>query len=117
VNAIPFIPDEAAFAIKAHERGPEIAYHIATNDDALFEIANVRPELLGIAVDRIAKRLAAPQRTAQQPAQHKPITQAPPPPQSVSTRNVVDTPPEKLTDAEWYAREREAEALRKKRSR
>ena len=118
ISSIPpqFMPDELYFAIAGHERGPEIAYHIAQNDDALFQLASIRPELMGAAVERLAKRLEAPQRQAQAPAQNKPITQAPPPPRSVSARSVAETPPEKLTDDEWYRREIEREKAERRRT-
>lgn len=116
VEGIPqeFLSPELQFAIMSHERGAEIAYHIAQNDDDLFQLASVRPDLMGAAVERLAKRITAPQRQSA-PAPTKPITNAPPPPATVSSRNPVDTPPDKLTDEEWYRREVERERAERRR--
>lgn len=100
-------------AIQAHPRGPEIAYHLGNNDDDAFQLASVQPQLAAAAVERLAARLsaapAAPQPTAltTQAAPAKPITQAPPPPPTVGGRAATEVPPHKLTDDEWYRRERE----------
>ncbi|MGL5735459.1 MAG: hypothetical protein ACRCYS_11385 [Beijerinckiaceae bacterium] len=113
VLAIPpeFLPDQLQKAILAHERGPEIAYHIAQNDDDLFQLASIRPELMGAAVERLVKRLAAPQTKA--PAL-KPISNAPPPPATLSGSAASDVPDEKLTDDQWYRREQERDAAKRR---
>lgn len=113
VLAIPqeFLSPELQKAILAHERGPEIAYHIAQNDDDLFQLASIRPELMGAAVERLAKRLAAPQPKT---PPIKPISNAPPPPATVSGRAPADTADDKLTDVQWYKREVEREKERRR---
>jgi hypothetical protein len=105
---------ELQLAVMAHERGPEIAYHLANNDEALFNIASIRPELQAAAVERLAARLsAAPPPAVIPPAAPafvpppKPLTQAPPPPPRVGGRAVAETPAEKLTDDDWYRADRE----------
>lgn len=104
---------EIQLAIMAHEKGAEIAYHLGNNDDDAFSLASIQPHLAAAAVERLASRLtAAPspvptQAAPTQPIQPKPISSAPPPVPSVSGRSPTETPPEKLTDDEWYKREAE----------
>lgn len=109
-------------AIMAHEKGPQIAYQLALNDDDLFQLASVRPELLGTAVDRFASRLESAQATAvqeqpaalapaPQPAQ-KPASQAPAPAPRLGGRTPTEIPPEKLTDDQWFAKRQEARRKR-----
>lgn len=109
---------EIQLAIMAHEKGAEIAYHLGNNDDDAFSLASIQPHLAAAAVERLASRLtAAPsqaptQATQPNPIQPKPISSAPPPAPSVSGRSPSETPPEKLTDDEWY--KRDAERRRKR---
>jgi len=105
VMSIPqeYLSQELQDAIMTHERGPEIAYHIAQNDDDLFALASIRPDMMAAAVERLAKRLTAPQPSVPAP---KPITSAPRPPATVSGRSPTETPPEKLTDQQYADRER-----------
>lgn len=112
-----FLTAELQAAVIGHEKGPEIAYHLANNEDELWSLASIRAELLPAAIGRLAARLgAAPppaanqQQAALAPTQqqpNKPISNAPPPPPSVSGRSPTDIPPEKLTDDEWYRRDAE----------
>lgn len=107
---------EIQLAIMAHEKGAEIAYHLGNNDDDAFSLASIQPHLAAAAVERLASRLTAAQSQAPtqptQPIQPKPISSAPPPAPSVSGRSPTETPPEKLTDDEWY--KRDAERRRKR---
>lgn len=124
VGSIPYpLPMEAQLAIAAHERGPEIAYHLGNNEDDAFNLAGTRPELAAAAVERLAKRLgAASSRTdprseagvaplagsSEPPApKPKPISQAPAPAPRVGGRAPTEVPPEKMTDDDWYRAERE----------
>lgn len=117
-----FLTPELQAAIIGHEKGPEIAYHLATNEDALWNLASVRADLLPAAIGRLASRLGAAPPAQQQPAiapalqqqaaVPKPISQVPAPPPTVGGRSPTETPPEKLTDDEWY--KREAERRRKR---
>ena len=102
-----FITPELEAAIIKHPNGARLAYHIGTNDDDAFLLASTRPELMAAAVDRLAKRLAAPAAPVAAPAPPKPITQAPAPPPSLAGKSSVSAPAEKLTDEQWLARERE----------
>lgn len=114
VTAIPYFNDERTIpvqlAIQAHEQGPEIAYAIAQDDDLAFQLASIQPHLAAAAVDRIASRLTAAPEVPQSPqpvapqAIAKPVSNAPPPVPTVSGKTPTDTPPEKLTDAQWWAR-------------
>ncbi|ACA11888.1 hypothetical protein [Xylella fastidiosa] len=107
------LPVELQAAIIAHEKGPEIAYHLANNEDELWSLASMRPEVLAAAVERLAARLntappAVPQKnvvTLTGRTHSKPLSNAPPPPPTVSGRSPTDIPPEKMTDEDWYARD------------
>jgi hypothetical protein len=113
VAAIPYVPSDAVqLAIMAHEQGPEVSYAIANDDDLAFQLASIQPHLAAAAVDRIASRLAAAQEAPQptQPVNARPVSQAPPPVQTVSGKTPTKTPDEKLTDAEWWERERKKRA-------
>lgn len=116
VNAIPpaMLTHELQAAIMAHENGPEIAYRLAQDEDALFDLASRRPEMMDAAVARFASRMsAAPPQEPAPPAipalaqPTKPISQAPAPAPRVGGRSVSETPAEKLTDDQWFKRERE----------
>ncbi|WP_369916532.1 hypothetical protein AB8810_11105 [Xanthomonas sp. NCPPB 3005] len=121
---------ELQAAIIGHEKGPEIAYRLAQNEDELLQLASTRPELLDRAIARYAARLseappepnasAAPAASALvNPAiatpNPKPISQAPAPPPRVGGRSSAEAPPEKLTDDEWYARERDRDRERRRK--
>lgn len=102
VMQMPYqLPDATIAAIMAHERGPEIAYYLANNDDDAFQVASVRPEMALAAVARIASRLqATPQAPDSQPS--KPVSKAPAPVPTVGGRAATDVPPEKMTDEQWF---------------
>ena len=119
VSAIPveLLPQELQAAIMAHPKGAEIAYRLASNEDELFDLAAMRPELMARAVERYASRLsdapkgepALPEVPALAQAPQKPITQAPAPAPRVGGRAAAEVPAEKLTDDEWFKRERDRE--------
>jgi hypothetical protein len=106
------LTQEVQAAIAALPNGAEIAYHIGNNDDEAFALASIQPHLAAAAVQRLAARLgAAPSQSAAAPAAQaapppKPISQTPPPPPSLGGRAPSETPAEKLTDDEWYERQR-----------
>lgn len=127
--AVP-LPPALQLAIMDHESGPEIAYHLGLNEDEAFNLAMVREGLEAHAIARLVSRMkAAPQppATEQQPlaAPAQPetaaaalaggptpsrtptTTQAPPPAPTVGGRAPVEVPPEKMTDDDWYKRDRE----------
>ena len=116
VGSIPpeLLPQELQAAIMLHPKGAEIAYQLAQNEDELFNIAGLRPELMARAIERYASRMsAAPKGEPEAPvvpalaqAPQKPITQAPAPAPRVGGRAVAETPPDKMTDDEWYRQER-----------
>jgi hypothetical protein len=118
VGSIPYqLSPAVQAAIMAHERGPEIAYHLGNNDDDAFNLSNVLPHVAAAAVERLAKRItAAPQQpesstpaVPEPPAKAppKPVTRAPQPAATLTGRTPTETPPEKLTDDEWYRRDTE----------
>lgn len=114
-DSIPHpLSQEVQAAIMAHERGPEIAYHLGNNDDDAWTLSNTLPHNAKAAVERIVKRLTAAPTTPETPAAQtntlaqttsKPVTRAPQPPATVGGRSPSETPPEKLTDDEWYKRD------------
>jgi hypothetical protein len=105
------LTDAAQAAIAAHPNGPDIAYHLGNNDVDAFELARTPPHLAEAAVRMLAARLgAAPPPVipaAQAPTQPRPISKAPPPAPTVSGRAPTEVPAEKLTDDDWYAKDRE----------
>lgn len=105
--AYPLSPALEA-AIMAHPNGPQIAYHLGSNDDDAFQLAAIQPHLADAAVKRLAARLTAAQPTPQATPTPtpKPVSKAPAPVPTVGGRSPVEIPPEKMTDDEWYARER-----------
>lgn len=109
VGSIPFpLSGELQAAIMAHPNGPQIAYHLGNNDDDAFALASIQPHLAAAAVERLASRLtAAPATQAPTPTQPpRPVSQAPAPVPTVSGRSPTETPPEKMTDDEWFRREK-----------
>lgn len=115
-----FLSQELEAAVTGHEKGPAIAYHLATNEDALWNLASIRPDLIPAAIDRLASRLdAAPVQQEQPPATQiapttptKPISQAPPPVPKVAGRATANPSPEKMTDDDWYKADRESRRKR-----
>lgn len=117
VTSIPkeLMPPELEAALMAHEKGPELAYKLAQDEEQLFSLAAMRPELMARAVERFASRLsdalkgepAPPEVPALAQAPTKPITQAPAPAPRVGGRAAAEVPGDKLTDAEWFKRERD----------
>ena len=107
VSAIPYqLSDAAQFAIMTHESGPEIAYLLANDDDLAFQLASIQPHLAAAAVERIASRMTAAPQVPQPTTPIRPVSQAPAPVPTVSGKTPSQTPPEKLTDDEWFARKR-----------
>lgn len=101
------LPEPVQFAILSHPNGPEIAYHVANDDDLAFQLASIQPHLAAAAVERIASRMTAAPQVPQQPTTPiRPVSQAPAPVPTVSGKTPSQTPPEKLTDDEWFARKR-----------
>lgn len=117
VMSIPkeLMPPELEAALMAHEKGPELAYKLAQDEEQLFSLAAMRPELMARAVERFASRLsdapkgepAPPEVPALAQAPQKPITQAPAPAPRVGGRAATEVPGDKLTDDEWFKRERD----------
>lgn len=106
------LSDALQAAIMAHPNGPEIAYHLGTNDDDAFAMASIQPALAAAAVERLASRLTAAHQAPQNHTNPKPVSKAPAPVPTVSGRSPTEVPPEKMTDDEWYARERAKRAAK-----
>jgi exonuclease VII large subunit len=105
---------EIQLAIIGHERGPEIAYYVANNDDEAFTLANTLPQNSAAAVARVLRRMDAAQQAAAPVAANplpaapvKQVSQAPAPTRVVGGRAAAVIPPQKLTDDEWYKADRE----------
>lgn len=95
-------------AVIRHERGPEIAYYIANNDDEAWTIANTLPQNAEAAIARLVKRMDATQQAPIPPAPPvRAISNAPAPTPRVASRSAVTIPPEKQTDDDWYKADRE----------
>lgn len=95
---------EFQLAIMAHEQGPAIAYHLAQHPEDALKLVQTPAQYADYAVQDIASRLQAAPQEAPIPARS--ISQAPTPVPSVQGRAPTKTPVEKLTDDEWYARQR-----------
>ena len=106
------LSDALQAAIMAHPKGPEIAYHLGTNDDDAFALASIQPALAAAAVERLASRLTAAPKAPQTPTNPKPVSKAPAPAPTVSGRSPTEIPPEKMTDDQWYAREQAKRAAK-----
>lgn len=114
------LTNELQAAVMAQENGPAIAYQLANNPDELWQLATLRADLVPLAIERLSSRLkAAPEAgTAPMPSipaiqpEPKPISQTPPPAPRVGGRAPTEIPEEKLTDDEWYRRERERQRKR-----
>ncbi len=113
------IPMETQAAIAEHELGPQIAYHLGNNPKDAFEFARTPPHLVDALIEELSSRLqeahkAPVARPSLAPAP-KPMTKAPPPPQTVGGRGVTEVPDEKLTDEEWMRREQQRARERRRR--
>jgi len=97
-------PQEFQLAIMAHEQGPAIAYHLAQHPEDALKLVQTPAQYAEYAVQDIASRLQAAPQEAPIPARS--ISQAPTPVPSVQGRAPTKTPVEKLTDDEWYARQK-----------
>jgi hypothetical protein len=112
-----FLTPDLQLAVMSHARGPEIAYQLANDDEALFHLASIRADLLPAAVNRIALRLSAAPQAGNTPpviapTPPKSLTQAPPPVPTVGGRSPSPVSAEKLTDDDWYARRKEQQRKR-----
>ncbi len=114
VMSLPPLPWEIQAAIMGHEKGPELAYHLAQNRKELLDLSRTPANLLGDAVTDLASRLKpAPQAAPQTPV--RVVSSAPAPTPTVSGRTAGETPPEKLTDEQWLERQKEADRQRRRR--
>lgn len=112
------ISAELQQALRGHDLGPELFYHMVENRDASLAIARLPFQLQLMEVGRIAERIAA-QKAAPKP----PVSQAPPPPSKVDggeapTSVRVDTSEsDALSDQEWTRRRNAQEQARLRRAR
>lgn len=91
----------------------EVAYYLAKNPEEAARIAAMSPAGVGRAIGRIESSLSAPEST-RQPVQ-KTVTQAPPPPTTLSGAKAPSKKLEEMSMAEYAAHraeERKAKGLR-----
>lgn len=99
-------------ALTEGENPAAIAYYLAKNPEEAGKIAGMSPAAVGRAIAKIESQLATD--TPRQPAQ-KTVTQAPPPPMTLSGTKTPSKKPEEMTMAEYAAHraeERKAKGLR-----
>ena len=98
------ITQEIAEVIQSAEKGPDVAYYLAKNPDVLSRLADMHPYDMAREIGRIeASQLVIPEK--------KPETPPKPPPKIKSgdgARKIASDDPasDKLSDAEWLAREK-----------
>lgn len=92
--------------IQSSENGPELVYHLGKNPDVAMDIADMPPALAGRALSKLEDGLAKAR------AKEAAVSKAPPPPKTdlgggTAAPSVRTTDPasDKLSDAEWFAKE------------
>lgn len=91
-----------------------VAYYLAKNPEEAARIAAMSPAGVGRAIGRIESSLSQPAETTRQPVQRN-VTQAPPPPTTLTGAKAPSKKPEEMTMAEYAAHraeERKAKGLR-----
>lgn len=91
-----------------------VAYYLAKNPEEAARIAAMSPAGVGRAIGRIESSLSQPAEPTRQPVQRN-VTQAPPPPTTLSGAKAPSKKPEEMTMAEYAAHraeERKAKGLR-----
>lgn len=83
--------------------GPDLAYHLAKNPDALFEIADMDERSAARAIGRLEERIQAARKA---PA-GRTVSRAPAPaPKLDATDEALEKEDGEMSDAEWLARRR-----------
>jgi len=87
ISSVPadLLPDDMAHAIIGHERGPELAYHLAKNSGDLIQLLSTPEQYRGYAIEALASRLTATQPQAPNPAAVPPAKPVRPVPSPVTT--------------------------------
>jgi hypothetical protein len=116
------LPEDLARTIIAHERGHELAYHLANNWGELAQLASVAPQYRRYAIDSLVSKLdtratatlsEAPPPAVGMPA--KQVTRAPAPVTTLSGSPAVKKSYAQMTQKEYEAArkaERKAKGLR-----
>lgn len=100
------VPAEAHVleAILDSEQGPQLAYHLAKHPDVAQRLNEMTPVQAAREIGRLEAQLAQPKTETPPP---KRTTNAPPPINPVRGSNGQFTKsPDQMTDAEWYAAQR-----------
>ena len=105
------LPDDLARTIIAHERGVELAYHLAKNWGELAQLASVAPQYQRYAIDALVSRLDTRPTAAHSEQPHpavvapaKPVTRAPAPVTTLSGSPSVNKSYEDLSVEEYDQR-------------
>ena len=94
---VPFTGEIAAL-IKDSDIGPELAYHLAKNRDAVTKLANLPPVAMARELGRIEARIIAAKEAPKTTARTPP---PPPPPKLSANEDVVETDPDKMSIEQW----------------
>jgi hypothetical protein len=90
------------------EKGPEILYHLAKNRDLAERIAGLSPVAAAREIGRLEAKFEKP-ASAPKPA----VSKAPPPPPRIeATEPEVEKDESKMTDTEWYQRQKRLRNLK-----
>jgi hypothetical protein len=81
--------------IRASDRGPALAYHLAKNPELSLKIANMPPLLAAKELGRIEASIS--------PAKPRTESKAPAPIQAIKARSQVNTSPEDMDMAQYHA--------------
>jgi hypothetical protein len=99
-NDVP-ITDTMAQAIRTDENGARVAYFLATYKDIAYRVANLSPREQFLAIGEISEKISQAKASE---GQQRPVTNAPAPVPSVSSRgSVVNKNPDKMSTDEFMA--------------
>lgn len=87
ISSVPadLLPEDVSLAIIGHERGPELAYHLAKSQGDLIQLLSTPEQYRGYAIEALASRLTATQPQAPNPAAVPPAKPVKPVPSPVTT--------------------------------
>jgi hypothetical protein len=91
------ISTEMAEAIRASDRGPELAYHLGKNPELAAQIAGLPASTQYMTLGRLEATLTAPAPTPVA------LTKAPPPVKPIGSKAVVEKDPEGMSYADYRA--------------
>lgn len=83
-------------ALIAIDKGPEVLYHLASNPDDIFRIANLSPYAQAVEIGRLEARLSLPRS-------NKPSSAPPPVKPLTAGGESVSKNPDEMTTKQWLA--------------